>query len=655
VECRCHTVRFLFIFPSVGGADYLLRYAMLVGKPPFQSKDLDSIYKKIKKATYEWPSTIEVSDSAKDLVKSLLNRDPAARPSLDEIANHTFFKEGLFPRSLPSEARKVMPKRSDLSRPTGDRRPAFYVVAEKAGIGLNEDGKKFPCVGGKGGLIPKAQEPKRKTAVEAFSESEKENVGGKVKNDRVELLKGNDPKPMLPEALSPRDHHARMRVNKVLLEDNMPSMPALPPSRASSAASGAPPRRPAARKLDRDRDSGAESEHGTAPVASSVGRMMPQNLAPLYQPRRPAALSTRTAPSAPVASLAKEREDVPIREYARPSAREYRPTTRRTAATATAAASTASSSAAQEAPSTRLAQMSIRDDVPAREAPAREPSVRRTRSTVHRSTRSTSSLDTAPAKESDVAPLPSRNSRLPILLDGTRTTAVISQLNSVELQLNGILTGTSSPKVPQYILSKVRSSRKKERNDEVFVTSWVDFSNQCGIGYRLSNGHVATLFNDWTNFALEDVETNDGVPGSGRRAVYSTCNYVEGTGLRGPVYETVWKRWDCTVRGIMQGHEEWEKAINEGRAENNTKIGKGVFRKLENDVGSKKTIEGKVRMWKKLSDYMLQKLDSGNPWNLEGEERRKRSSEGTFLMEYRKSKGINVFLLSNGTLQVSLA
>lgn len=621
---------------------------MLVGKPPFQSKDLDSIYKKIKKSTYEWPTNIEVSDSAKALVKSLLNRDPAARPSLDEIAIHPFFMEGFFPRSLPSEARKITPRRGDLSRPNGDPRPPYYGVAEKAGIGRDEDGRPFPCVGGDGGKILRVQEPKRKTAAEAFSESEKENVVGKVKNDRVELLKGNDPKPMLPEALSPRDHHARMRVNKVLLEDNMPAMPALPPSRASNAASVAPPRRPAVRKADRE--SGTESEHGTAAVASSLGRLMPQNLAPLYQPRRPAVISSRTAPPAAAPEEAKE---MPIREYARPSAREYRPTTRRTAAAAAAASAAATTGASVPVREASVREAPVRE-APAREVPLREAPARRTRSTSQatRITRSSASTETASSSDRISATPPSRNSRIPILLEGTRATSIISQLQSLESQLRGALSGTGSPVLPSYIMSQVRASRKKERNDEVFVTSWVDFSNQCGIGYRLSNGHVATLFNDWTNFALEDVETNDGVPGSGRRAVYSTCNYVEGTALRGPGSETVWKRWDCTVRGIMQGHEEWEKVINENRAENNLRVSRSA-RKLEDDVGSKKTIENKVRMWKKLADYMLQKLDSGNPWNLEGEERRKRSSEGTFLMEYRKVKDINVFLLSNGTIQVS--
>ncbi|KAA8905664.1 kinase-like domain-containing protein [Sphaerosporella brunnea] len=91
----------------------VIMYAMLVGKPPFQSTDVNSIYKKIKHNSFEWPGSVMISQSAKALVNALLNSDPDARPSLDEIANHNFFKAGLFPKSIPLSASVRPPSSTD--------------------------------------------------------------------------------------------------------------------------------------------------------------------------------------------------------------------------------------------------------------------------------------------------------------------------------------------------------------------------------------------------------------------------------------------------------------------------------------------------------------------------------------------------------------
>ncbi|KAI5847372.1 kinase-like domain-containing protein [Morchella snyderi] len=87
----------------------VIMYAMLVGRTPFQANDVDSIYRKIRHNTFTWPEDVPVSSAAKSLVNSILEHDPEARPSLDDVANHRFFKSGFFPRSIPSSATKQEP------------------------------------------------------------------------------------------------------------------------------------------------------------------------------------------------------------------------------------------------------------------------------------------------------------------------------------------------------------------------------------------------------------------------------------------------------------------------------------------------------------------------------------------------------------------
>ncbi|KAI5708726.1 hypothetical protein M8J76_001902 [Diaphorina citri] len=64
----------------------ILAYEFLVGKPPFESKDQDTTFAKIKALSYGFPSW--VSDQAKDLVRSLLVLNPKDRLPLPTVTQH---------------------------------------------------------------------------------------------------------------------------------------------------------------------------------------------------------------------------------------------------------------------------------------------------------------------------------------------------------------------------------------------------------------------------------------------------------------------------------------------------------------------------------------------------------------------------------------
>lgn len=67
----------------------VILFALLCGYLPFEDPDTSLLYKKILAGDYEIPE--EIPESAKDLLKGLLNIDPKKRMGLDELKQHPWF------------------------------------------------------------------------------------------------------------------------------------------------------------------------------------------------------------------------------------------------------------------------------------------------------------------------------------------------------------------------------------------------------------------------------------------------------------------------------------------------------------------------------------------------------------------------------------
>jgi serine/threonine protein kinase len=87
----------------------VILYTCLVGKPPYEAKDVKATYQRIIANEYSFPRDIPISDEAKDIIQKMLQSRPEDRPSLNEIAGHPFFTESKIPYSLPSNATHVAP------------------------------------------------------------------------------------------------------------------------------------------------------------------------------------------------------------------------------------------------------------------------------------------------------------------------------------------------------------------------------------------------------------------------------------------------------------------------------------------------------------------------------------------------------------------
>jgi polo-like kinase 1 len=81
----------------------VILYTMLIGKPPFETSDVKTTYRRIRMNAYTFPEHVHISESAKDMITKILTNDPAKRPTLDELLMHDYLNnEGSIPRLLPA-------------------------------------------------------------------------------------------------------------------------------------------------------------------------------------------------------------------------------------------------------------------------------------------------------------------------------------------------------------------------------------------------------------------------------------------------------------------------------------------------------------------------------------------------------------------------
>eukprot|EP00743_Colponemidia_sp_Colp-15_P006246 GILK01006720.1.p1 GENE.GILK01006720.1~~GILK01006720.1.p1 ORF type:complete len:776 (-),score=140.89 GILK01006720.1:210-2465(-) len=101
-------------------------YTLLVGKPPFETADVKSTYRRIKRNAYSFPPEVRISEQSKALVRKILHPVPTQRPTLDEILSHEFFQNASsLPRVLPLSTLNVAPSMSALLASVPSTGPAI--------------------------------------------------------------------------------------------------------------------------------------------------------------------------------------------------------------------------------------------------------------------------------------------------------------------------------------------------------------------------------------------------------------------------------------------------------------------------------------------------------------------------------------------------
>jgi hypothetical protein len=171
---------------------------MVVGKPPFQTKDVKAIYKKIKHLEYSFPANVDVSDPAMDLIEAILDREPQNRPSTCEILQHEFTRIGTFPRSIPRSAMDFPPDFSAISAGQSARNLAY--VQKICGATLTPATTSVPSIPEEDGFTVEGQAPPEPPAQVVALSSGKSVVAHEIAIER-EVKKVLDPGSTISELL----------------------------------------------------------------------------------------------------------------------------------------------------------------------------------------------------------------------------------------------------------------------------------------------------------------------------------------------------------------------------------------------------------------------------------------------------------------------
>merc|ERR1719253_1603650 len=84
----------------------VILYTMVIGRPPFETSDVKTTYKRIRINQYTFPDSVRISEQVKDLIGAILRTDPRSRPSLDEILASPWFQGAQrVPPSMPQPVR----------------------------------------------------------------------------------------------------------------------------------------------------------------------------------------------------------------------------------------------------------------------------------------------------------------------------------------------------------------------------------------------------------------------------------------------------------------------------------------------------------------------------------------------------------------------
>ena len=83
----------------------IVAYTLLVGKPPFETTEIKTTYRRIKMNAFSYPENVIISDVSKDLINRILITDPASRLTLSQIQMHEFFHQAnTIPKVMPASA-----------------------------------------------------------------------------------------------------------------------------------------------------------------------------------------------------------------------------------------------------------------------------------------------------------------------------------------------------------------------------------------------------------------------------------------------------------------------------------------------------------------------------------------------------------------------
>ncbi|TFK48906.1 Pkinase-domain-containing protein [Heliocybe sulcata] len=127
----------------------VILYTLLIGQAPFQTKEVQSIYNRIRDNQYEFPEHRACSSAAKQLIQAILTRNPSERPTMHDILDHDWFQQGTVPASLPVSIHDGVPRFDHITRTMSQANLATLRREALLDEDQEEDVASRPTAGGK--------------------------------------------------------------------------------------------------------------------------------------------------------------------------------------------------------------------------------------------------------------------------------------------------------------------------------------------------------------------------------------------------------------------------------------------------------------------------------------------------------------------------
>ena len=108
----------------------IIIYTLLIGKPPFEARDLNSTYKNIREINFKWPEHCKVSYCAMKLVKKILVKDPDKRPSASDIMDHPWIKKHYKKRDSHLINRDTLGTLKEFAKKNALQKEIYYFLAK---------------------------------------------------------------------------------------------------------------------------------------------------------------------------------------------------------------------------------------------------------------------------------------------------------------------------------------------------------------------------------------------------------------------------------------------------------------------------------------------------------------------------------------------
>ncbi|GAA6024436.1 hypothetical protein JCM11491_001735 [Sporobolomyces phaffii] len=452
------------LFDTKGGHSFevdiwsvgVILYTLLIGKPPFQTKDVKNIYRKIRDNVYEFPKEVPLSPEAEDLITWILRPVPSERPTLAEILAHPFLVTGPFPSRIsprcaePEGAKGCIEEWRYMTK--RQARENFARVKKDAGIVEVELDRREEAAGAVRAPVSQALE----AVAEAVEERSGSGSGSGVDEDRERARQERERERERRHRMvrvrggTAEEREAKGRVEKEVMAATAPESPisellrsARKPLMVSPSASAQNPRRTNSTEQNLQRRLAAASASSAGISHSASVSAVPQQ--PTFQSSR---MRTTSASSSSSSN--------PV-----PRSRSITPP------------STTATELGKENAGTTLT----------------EPGTPRTR---HRRAVAQAQLDLAPRPSATQHPLsavapPPKSTPHP-----SRTL-----YDTIYREFDAFLAASTATELPRR-----HHADEKVEEPRVFITSWVDYTHKYGTAYSLTDGTAGLYFNDSTTMVL---------------------------------------------------------------------------------------------------------------------------------------------------------